>query len=181
MDEQNTFNLDPNQQPQAAQPINPDPLNTGNGGTTPAAPAPAPMPQNIPATNTPQEIAAAPTPTPAPAPTPSTTGEKSMKKYLIIAIGAILGITIIFIAFKLLTGNDEAETTNTEAPPAIELNNTLSENSEEREELEEIVEELKDIYPEESPPSLTLDLSETAESEETEKTTPTNNSEKIAR
>lgn len=179
----NSFDLSNNQA--AANPTPADPLNTGNGMPMPPQPAPStPPPQAMPNAAQPMEITPTmPTPEQPATPTMPTMSnpEPASKKKMIIII-AVVGIILIGAAL-IYAFSGSSSSADESAPPALELNlsNTLSDNGEadpQREELENIVNELKDTYPVESPPSLTIDAPIATEEEST---SDLDSSQKIAR
>lgn len=139
-------------------PMNSNPLNTGNG-----------EPGQI--TEPTSQIPEAPM---APMPEDQADKKKVLIKYIAIGAGIIVVLAIAYFAYSYFAGGSGEGEAEEDAPPSLELNNSL--NSAENanlEELDEVVEDLNDIYSEDSeqPPSLDIG-SETETTIEEETTDP---------
>ena len=98
----------------------------------------------------------------SPTPEPISTAPKPIKKYLIIGLLLLILAATGVYAYQFFLGNESSPTEENQ-----QLNNSLSETettspeiTEEMAELEAVVEELKDTYPEEAPPSLNIVIPE---------------------
>lgn len=90
--------------------------------------------------------------------TPSQNPVKSSKKYIIIALVIILLGAIGVFAYQFLGFKPQAEPETTTQNTLYESQNFETPDQAEMEELEDVVDELKDIYEEEAPPSLNLTI-----------------------
>ncbi len=170
MDE-NPITPDPN----APHPIDLGALNATNAPVVPMAPPvmpvdpmaapPASMPSGMPDLGAPVDPMSSPmTPTP---------GGSKIKMYIIIAVAVVALGGIGFAAYSFFFTDAENATEVEDPASPNSLTNSLSDNpppedSADMEEMADIVDELKDVYPNESPPSLTLDASDMSSSSDTE-------------
>lgn len=154
-------NITPN--PNAPHPIDLGALNATNAPVAPMAPPVTPVdPMAAPPVSTPSGMPDLGAPTP---------GGSKMKMYIIIAVAVVALGGVAFAAYSFFFTDAENATELEDSTSPNSLTNSLSDNppseSTDMEEMADIVDELKDVYPNESPPSLTLDASDTAVVEET--------------
>lgn len=123
---------------------------------------------NLESQNSPVQIQPQPPTEPTPPLTPPPTAGKPLKKYILAAILVILIIATGVFAYTYFFPKVETSEETTPLQNSLSENTSEPENRAEMEELEEIVEELKDTYPEEAPPSLNLTIPAESEEAETE-------------
>lgn len=156
MDENPNITPDPN----APHPIDLGALNATNAPVTPA-----PVdPMAAPPVSTPSGMPDLGAPTP---------GGSKMKMYIIIAVAVVALGGVAFAAYSFFFTDAENATEVEDPASPNSLTNSLSDNpppeeSADMEEMADIVDELKDVYPNESPPSLTLDASDMSSSSDAE-------------